>query len=65
VLPPTSCSLLPTILQPLMTDRGSPLLNFYPEHFKLDQNEKKRDWESVVLLPFIDEELLLNTITKY
>ncbi|CAF4285934.1 unnamed protein product [Rotaria socialis] len=65
VLPPTSCSLLPAILQPLMTDRESPLLKFYPEDFKLDQNEKKRDWESIVLLPFINEELLLNTITKY
>ncbi|CAF1146840.1 unnamed protein product [Rotaria sordida] len=65
VLPPTSCSLLPVKLQPLMTDPNSPLLYFYPKDFKLDQNEKKRDWEAIVLLPFIDEQLLLNTITKY
>lgn len=46
-----------------MTDSTSPLLSFYPEHFELDQNEKKKDWEAIVLLPFIDENLLLNTIT--
>ena len=65
VLPPTSRSLLPTVLQPLMIDPDSPLLPFYPEDFQLDQNEKKQDWEAIVLLPFIDEELLLNSITKY
>ena len=63
VLPPTSRQLLPRVLQPLMTDSTSPLLSFYPEHFELDQNEKKKDWEAIVLLPFIDEKLLLNTIT--
>ena len=65
VLPPTSQQLLPKNLQFLMTDSQSPLLKFYPEDFQLDQNEKKHDWEAIVLLPFIDEELLLNTITKY
>jgi len=48
-----------------MIDPESPLLYFYPEHFELDQNEKKQDWEAIVLLPFIDEQLLLNSITKY
>lgn len=65
VLPPTSRYLLPTALQPLMVDPESPLLHFYPEDFQLDQNEKKQDWESIVLLPFIDEKLLLNSIGKY
>ncbi|CAM4780021.1 unnamed protein product [Rotaria magnacalcarata] len=65
VLPPTSRYLLPAALQPLMIDAESPLLHFYPEDFQLDQNEKKQDWESIVLLPFIDEQLLLNSIRKY
>ncbi|CAF1231457.1 unnamed protein product [Adineta steineri] len=65
VLPPTSRYLLPTGLQSLMIDDDSPLLHFYPEDFQLDQNEKKQDWESIVLLPFIEEELLLNSIQKY
>ena len=65
VLPPTSRYLLPAALQPLMIDVESPLLHFYPEDFQLDQNEKKQDWESVVLLPFIDEQLLLTSIQKY
>ncbi|CAF4693127.1 unnamed protein product, partial [Rotaria sp. Silwood1] len=65
VLPPTSRYLLPTALQSLMVDAESPLLHFYPEDFLLDQNEKKQDWEAIVLLPFIDEQLLLNSIKKY
>jgi 5'-3' exoribonuclease 1 len=65
VLPPTSRQLLPNALQSLMIDSDSPLLHFYPENFELDQNEKKQDWEAIVLLPFIDEELLLNSITKF
>ena len=65
VLPPTSRYLLPKVLQPLMVNSDSPLLHFYPEDFQLDQNEKKQDWEAIVLLPFIDEQLLLNSIQKY
>jgi 5'-3' exoribonuclease 1 len=48
-----------------MVDAESPLLHFYPDDFLLDQNEKKQDWESIVLLPFIDEQLLLNSIKNY
>jgi 5'-3' exoribonuclease 1 len=48
-----------------MIDSDSPLLHFYPEDFRLDYNEKKKDWEAIVLLPFIDEELLLNSIKKF
>jgi 5'-3' exoribonuclease 1 len=48
-----------------MIDAESPLLHFYPEDFQLDQNEKKQDWEAIVLLPFIEEELLLNSIKKF
>ena len=48
-----------------MIDAESPLLHFYPEDFQLDQNEKKQDWEAIVLLPFIEEQLLLNSIEKF
>ena len=48
-----------------MVDVDSPLLHFYPEDFLLDQNEKKQDWEAIVLLPFIEERLLLSSIEKY
>ncbi|VDP11645.1 unnamed protein product [Soboliphyme baturini] len=44
-----------------MTDEQSVLYQFYPIEFETDLNGKKNDWEAVVLLPFIDEELLLKT----
>jgi 5'-3' exoribonuclease 1 len=50
VLPPTSRYLLPTALQPLMIDAESPLLHFYPEDFQLDQNEKKKNLETIFYL---------------
>lgn len=37
-----------------MSDPESPLCSYYPENFEVDLNDKKRDYEAVVLLPFID-----------
>jgi len=37
-----------------MSNPLSPLHEYYPEHFEVDMNDKKRDYEAVVLLPFID-----------
>jgi len=38
---------------------GSPVKDFYPIDFKIDMNGKKNEWESVVVVPFIDEQRLL------
>lgn len=45
-----------------MTEKESPILDFYPEKFEQDLNGKKADWEAVVLIPFIDETKLLTVM---
>lgn len=42
-----------------MTNRESKILQYYPKNFETDLNGKKQEWEAVVLIPFIDEKLLL------
>lgn len=58
-LPPTSKKLLPASYQHLMTHATSPLLQYYPLEFEVDMNGKRNPWEAVVLLPFIDEKVLI------
>lgn len=45
-----------------MIDENSPIHDFYPDEFLTDLNGKKNNWESVVLIPFIDEKRLLEAI---
>ena len=58
-LPPPSRRLLPRVYQWIMTSTDSPMIEFYPLDFKIDQDGKKNPWEAVVLLPFIDEKTLI------
>lgn len=58
-LPPASKKLLPRMYQWIMTSVDSPMIEFYPNDFKIDQDGKKNPWEAVVLLPFIDEKILI------
>jgi len=54
------------VFQSLMVDEGSPIIDFYPSSFEIDMNGKKMTWQGVALLPFIDEERLLNAMaTQY
>ncbi|XP_071053139.1 5'-3' exoribonuclease 1 isoform X2 [Onthophagus taurus] len=62
VLPPLSKKLLPSAYHKLMTDENSMLKDFYPNDFMTDLNGKKHDWEAVVLIPFINEVLLLEAM---
>lgn len=45
-------------LQSLMSDRESPIIDFYPQDFAQDLNGKKNDWEAVVKIAFIDKDRL-------
>jgi 5'-3' exoribonuclease 1 len=65
VLPPKSSSFLPMTFSRLMKEKNSPILNFYPEEYKIDLNGKKNLWEGIVLLPFIDQEKLSKSVNKY
>ncbi|KAL7641450.1 UNVERIFIED_CONTAM: hypothetical protein RMT77_007321 [Armadillidium vulgare] len=62
VLPPLSIKLLPKPYEKLMLSENSPLHKFYPKEFSTDLNGKQQDWEAVVLIPFIDEEELLDAM---
>ena len=62
VLPAASKGLIPEPYRDLMTDVGSPIIDFYPKDFDLDLNGKKQDWEAVVLIPFIDENRLISAL---
>jgi 5'-3' exoribonuclease 2 len=62
VLPPDSAHALPTKYADLMTDKYSLMKEFYPDDFKVDLNGKKKAWQGVTLLPFIEEDKLLSTV---
>ena len=60
VLPAASKSALPSTFHDLMEDKDSPIIDFYPTDFNTDLNGKTQEWESVVLIPFINENRLRN-----
>ncbi|RZC39325.1 5'-3' exoribonuclease 1 like, partial [Asbolus verrucosus] len=62
VLPPASKNFLPKCYHHLMTDDNSVIKGYYPEEFQTDLNGKRQEWEAVVLVPFIDENVLLEAM---
>lgn len=64
VLPAASGTLVPEAYRNLMTDVDSKILHYYPTEFSTDLNGKKQEWEAVVLIPFIDEKLLITEMDK-
>ncbi|OAD52342.1 5'-3' exoribonuclease 1 [Eufriesea mexicana] len=65
VLPPYSKELLPSAFQSLLIDKESPIIDYYPWDFKTDLNGKRQEWEAVVLIPFINEKVLLEAMAPH
>ncbi|KAH8102814.1 exoribonuclease 2 [Phellopilus nigrolimitatus] len=66
VFPPASRHLIPETFHSLMLDSDSPIIDFYPESFEIDMNGKKMEWQGVALLPFLDQDRLLEAMgTRY
>jgi 5'-3' exoribonuclease 2 len=65
VLPPNTCTALPSFLHPLMLEETSPISDYFPSSFEVDLVGKKFAWLGEVLLPFIDEHRLLSAMEGY
>ncbi|XP_075222550.1 5'-3' exoribonuclease 2 Rat1 isoform X2 [Lycorma delicatula] len=65
VFPAASSSHVPEPWAKLMSDPDSPIIDFYPEDFKIDLNGKKFAWQGVALLPFVDETRLWKALAPY
>lgn len=65
VFPAASSSHVPKPWATLMSDPDSPIIDFYPEDFKIDLNGKKFAWQGVALLPFVDERRLFKALEPY
>jgi len=66
VFPAASRIHIPAVFHELMTNQDSSIIDFYPETFEIDMNGKKMAWQGVALLPFIEENRLLEAMaTKY
>lgn len=62
VFPAASKQFLPPTWQDLMDNPNSPIIDFYPDDFRVDLNGKRWAWQGVALLPFVDEKRLLETL---
>eukprot|EP01135_Chromosphaera_perkinsii_P005027 Nk52_evm4s311 gene=Nk52_evmTU4s311 len=62
VQPSSSGSFMPKTWHQLMVDEDSPIKHFYPEEFTVDLNGKRFLWQGVALLPWIEQDLLLDTL---
>ena len=47
-----------------MLNDDSPIKEYYPVEFQTDLNGKAQEWEAVVLIPFINEERLLEAMKE-
>nr|SZF06467.1 5'-3' exoribonuclease 1 [Psoroptes ovis] len=65
VLPQASKEILPKVFQQLTYIPDSPLIDYFPNEIKTDLNEKIHDYEAIILIPFMDDELLMKTFEQY
>jgi 5'-3' exoribonuclease 2 len=62
VFPADSAHALPKPCRPLLSDEDSAIIDFYPKDVPCDPNGKAMPWLWVVLLPFIEEDRLLEAM---
>lgn len=60
VLPPKSAKLIPEPLAKLLTDKKSLLAPYCPDKFGIDLAGKRKEWEGIALLPFVDFQTVLD-----
>eukprot|EP00760_Papus_ankaliazontas_P017216 PhM_4_TR17072/c1_g1_i1/m.87210/K12618/XRN1, SEP1, KEM1; 5'-3' exoribonuclease 1 len=62
VLPPQSHPCVPKVYWDLMLSEDSPLQQFCPDisDIKIDREGTRNSWEGIVLLPFLEEKVLLD-----
>ncbi|KAJ8958635.1 hypothetical protein NQ318_016360 [Aromia moschata] len=65
VFPAASSKHVPEPWGELMSSPDSPIIDFYPEDFKIDLNGKKFAWQGVALLPFVEEQRLFKALEPY
>ncbi|KAL7069106.1 XRN 5'-3' exonuclease domain-containing protein [Cryptosporidium serpentis] len=63
VLPSRSLNLLPKPFRRLFMSKKSPVIDYYPSQFDIDMEGIKVPWGGITLIPFIDEGLLLKSIS--
>jgi hypothetical protein len=65
-LPAASAQFLPHSYQALMVAESSPIRDFYPDvaSIRVDMNGKRNPWEGVTLVPFIQEQRMLDAIAE-
>eukprot|EP00906_Rhabdomonas_costata_P015567 RCo022367 len=62
VLPSDSKHALPRLYHALMESPDSPLISFFPKSFPVDTEGRRFAWQGVVILPWVDEAMLLATV---
>ena len=62
MFPRQSAHGIPLCYRSLLSDPASPIIDFYPCHFRLDINGARYAWMGVNLLPFIDRERLVKAM---
>jgi 5'-3' exoribonuclease 1 len=58
VLPPKSAYLIPSPLCNLLTSEESPLRPYCPDKIKIDLSGKRKEWEGITLIPFVDQDVV-------
>lgn len=64
VLPSNSKGFLPRCFQRLFDAPDSPIVDFYPPKFDIDMDGVKVAWGGVTLIPFIDQQRLLDAMAQ-